>query len=76
MRKIGNTYVKQEFKLHKNVKNDQQLFQFRLQWTEYAKQLQKRRITNGKFENSNSQNLFNEEQKGKLMELKAELKKL
>jgi Complex1_LYR-like len=39
MRNIGNKYVRNEFKLHKNITNEQQINQFTTEWENYIIQL-------------------------------------
>ncbi len=78
MKGIGDTYVRSEFQLHKDVKQEKQLEQFMKAWTGYLGGLQRQRSKEGKFGAAlGDQDLstkFTPEQKEKLQELRTELK--
>ncbi len=74
MRTMGNSYVRNEFKLHKNAKPEH-LVQFFDAWTKYIDQLQGRISGFGKKLSKEEQALLNPEQKAKLEELKVEIDK-
>jgi hypothetical protein len=40
MRSLGDAYVKSEFRLHKNVNNEEQLGKFFTEWEQYLKHIQ------------------------------------
>lgn len=77
MKGIGDAYVKQEFQFHKNVEPGAQLQQFMAGWNKYLLQIQKQRLSQGKFNDAISEeqikNKLSAEQQEKLNQLKTEL---
>jgi hypothetical protein len=72
MRTMGNSYVKNEFKLHKNAKPEQ-LVRFFEGWTKYLEDLQGRSSGFGKKLSDEEQAVLSPEQQAKLEELKREI---
>lgn len=78
MQDIGNSYVKNEFKLHQNTKNEEHIKQFMNNWNKYLQDLQNRRLNDKKFGAMLDEDLkskLNSEQAEKLEHLKNEIKK-
>ena len=70
MRKLGNTYVRNEFKQHKETKNQEHLRQFFMGWSQYLEMLQKRQGSKIGISLDKSFNqVLNEDQKEKLKQL-------
>jgi hypothetical protein len=72
MRKLGDAYVKNEFRLHKGV-DSSTLDTFISSWTEYLKMIKRQKQVNGKDIPENELKGLNEEQQKKLHELKLEV---
>ena len=75
MKKIGDDYVRQEFKAHVKEKvTQQQLNQFTKSWSDYLIMLRQRDGSKiGISLNKDTHQLLNEEQKGKLKKFKSGL---
>merc|ERR1719201_3070425 len=74
MRHLGDEYVKNEFRLHKEAKAEQ-VNAFVQGWTNYLTILRRKEETFGAELAKDDIEALNDEQKGKLGELKAETKK-
>jgi len=79
MKGIGDTYVKQEFQLHKGVEPGKQLDQFMVGWNNYLQQMQMQRQNQSKFGDTLTEeqvkNKLSAEQQEKLSALQVELNK-
>lgn len=76
LRHLGSSYVRKEFKLHKQVTQEPQLREFFSAWEGYLEVLQ-RQADVGKFGahlDEKDRKLFNDDQKEKLVQLKEEVK--
>lgn len=74
MREMGDQYVRQEFKLHKSVKDKKVLDQFYMAWTDYLHHLKSSRGQYGRSMDEAAEKL-NKEQIEKFNELKEEIRK-
>lgn len=74
MQKLGNTYVRNEFKQHKQTNNPEHLRQFFLGWSQYLEMLQKRQGPKIGVNLDRSFNeVLNDDQKEKLKQLQDEI---
>ena len=71
MRKLGDDYVRSEFRSHKSAKA-QEVTQFMNAWGDYLLKIRLQRDRFGSNLNDNVQKAFSEEQKKKLDELRTE----
>lgn len=75
MRKLGDTYVKNEFKQHKDTTNPEYLRQFFMGWSQYLEILQKKNQGSkiGISLDRSFNEVLNEDQKEKLKQLQDEI---
>lgn len=76
MRKLGDTYVKQEFAMHKKTSKPEFLEKFYFEWDTYLNMLGKQSSSFGKDLDENHRNEMTADQKEKLQDLKNETKNL
>lgn len=84
MKDLGDKYVKDEFRLHQTIKNDEQIKRFMLEWTDYAMVLSKqlsssslvKSVQLGKELPVEKLNAFSDDQVLQLYELKTELQRI
>ena len=69
--RIGDTYVKSEWRLHQNVKNPNQVSKFLREWNNYFKTMEQSELQ--QIESPLKPNSLNKDQKKQLEKLKEEL---
>ncbi len=74
MRKLGDEYVRSEFRLHKKTTDVNHLNQFYNAWENYLKMLMNRNEPIGRNMEDQQKLKLNEEQKEKLSQLREEVK--
>jgi hypothetical protein len=74
MRKLGDDYVRNEFKLHKTATDPAQLKDFFTAWEGYLKMMSQSKDKFGRDLNPEQKSTFSEEQKIKLDQLRDEVK--
>lgn len=74
MRKLGDDYVKNEFRLHKSSTNETHLNQFYKAWNDYLRNLQARGHSLGKDLSDKERSNLSLEQREKLEQLRVEAK--
>ena len=76
MRKLGDDYVKHEFKLHKKTTNQAHLTGFFGAWESYLQSMQKSKDKFGKSLEESDAKKLNDEQRIKLAQLQEEAKSI
>lgn len=74
MRKLGDDYVKNEFRLHKSSTNETHLSKFYKAWNAYLRNLQTRGHSLGKDLSEKERSNLSQEQREKLEQLRVEAK--
>lgn len=75
MKELGDSYVRNEFKLHKEVTNSEHLDKFFYEWKQYLKAMDEAPVVDGSIGKDLEKeeiNLLTAEQKAKLEELRRE----
>jgi hypothetical protein len=75
IRIIGDSYVKNEFHLHKKITSEREISQFGNAWKQYLSVVQQQSLKYGKDLGNREKLVLSPEQEEKLNELKSEAKK-
>uniref|UniRef100_A0A6U0S7K8 Succinate dehydrogenase assembly factor 3 n=1 Tax=Eucampia antarctica TaxID=49252 RepID=A0A6U0S7K8_9STRA len=77
MKELGNSYVKSEFREHKNVTQPNQIQQFVKEWQMYKQQMEQRQTASSKYgQNLPSDVELSEEQQNQLGKLREEARNI